>query len=1517
MKEELIAQWRRLFLRPAQHQLVNHQKPDGGMPHEGRTATDDLLGRHLEGAETVIVRMVDQHGLVRFGALDFDAATPEAWAAVLDTRREILGLGLPEPLIACSGGKGYHVLIPVSEPIHASTMREFLHELRAVTCGHLPPHVVEVRPDADRDTGAGGGNIRLLPALHQKARRWGGFLNPAAAPHPASSLPSPVDLADQAAILSACTPATPEQIKEANFRLGSDNEGGKWHASTFADQARLEPNLDALEEDEHPPCIQALLNGVPPQMQYDTANLNLAAYCRARQLAPEKAQDLARHMAENTIDHPTTKGLEERIRNFRSNRNAGPFICNYARNSRAWSEAFGGVLGGCLFCPARPSSGGASRAARSGPAVIAGGVSGEGAEEDAQSTEGASRASSGPLLPEPVAVDLLAWAWARKATLPELSRVWPHPYALMAAKTPSPTRASYFREMEKHISEIPKAAQDAARKGAARFLDRLEARIAAFDGEPSALEEAGTAALAMARQLDARARIAEMVAVETSRPSDVPAALVAQRIADAANSVLQEAGTTGPLASRREHLFAEMAKKDLPLVPTPFARLNDIMGGGLRGGRLYALLAPPKAGKTTFASQLLDHAAREGHPALYLGFEMAEEQMITAALARATGINSKLIESRNLTLEQAHEIRRALDGYLAREGKLLEIREAGLTTTISDAAAWASRVKAQHPGKTPIIVIDYLQLARLGVKEIDNHPSETKRVSAIAVACKDLARSTGAVVLALSSVTKAAETASKTEGEIDVNAARDSLAIVHAADGILALQTAMVKVKKSADEEETVTPWEKARYDAEKQGDPNASLLERALQRARTSYPNRQYHARLDILRNRGETGEVFLYYEKPFHRMLQSGLFSVDEDSRPDNTFQHADVFTDFRETDTGNAEEQKPASTPYRLVTDLAEARTALTELLLEANLFGGPAGLDLETTGLDPNTSRARLLQIAAPERPVLIIDLDKIGGLEAVIDCLDFPFVSHNAAFELGFLVKAGFQTYTNKRPIKAECTMLAAHVAGCESGSLSLKAVAKRFLDVDLDKAEQASDWSAPELTPEQLSYAAADAAILLELWPKIWAEVEAREGQRIYDLVKAAQVPIVKMALTGFYFDAAEQKVLLDKLQAEREQLSEGLKAVMAGREASGNDLQAWLEEALGGSGSTKHKAWPKTATGKLKTGEDDMRRNLALLPPEAEKAVTDLLLPFKRVEKQLTAFGSSLTAHVNPATGRIHPRIHLTGTITGRMSSSTPNIQQIPRDPTFRALFKAPEGRRLVICDYNAMELRVAAQIAGEEKLLKAFRDGVDPHKLTASMLLGKKPEEITKAERQLAKAVNFGLLYGQGAKGLAAYAASTYGVEMSEEAAGKHRRAWFAAYPAFEAWHTQLGRDARRALEVRTPAGRVRRWPHADKDKLGGFRVTEAYNTPVQGGAAEAMLAAMTHMGTVIDAFADAPGYDARMVAVVHDELILEAPGASAADVKAHLEHAMTSGFLEIFPGAPTAGLVEARIARTWAEK
>ncbi len=219
---------------------------------------------------------------------------------------------------------------------------------------------------------------------------------------------------------------------------------------------------------------------------------------------------------------------------------------------------------------------------------------------------------------------------------------------------------------------------------------------------------------------------------------------------------------------------------------------------------------------------------------------------------------------------------------------------------------------------------------------------------------------------------------------------------------------------------------------------------------------------------------------------------------------------------------------------------------------------------------------------------------------------------------------------------------------------------------------------------------------------------------------------------------------------------------------------------------------------------------------------------------KGLSTYGKGYAAHISPVTGRIHASF-LLGTAAGRLSCQSPNIQNPPRDAAFRALFAPAPGRCLVVADYGQIELRVAALVSGDSAMRAAYEQGQDLHRKTAAAVLGIEPGAVTKGQRQMAKAVNFGLLFGQGAKGLQAYAKASYGAELSQREAEKARAAFFTAYPGLRRWQEQQQEQARFAKQVHTPGGRCR--------GLDGDRqlATASLNTPIQGGAAECLLAAL----------------------------------------------------------------------------
>jgi DNA polymerase-1 len=584
------------------------------------------------------------------------------------------------------------------------------------------------------------------------------------------------------------------------------------------------------------------------------------------------------------------------------------------------------------------------------------------------------------------------------------------------------------------------------------------------------------------------------------------------------------------------------------------------------------------------------------------------------------------------------------------------------------------------------------------------------------------------------------------------------------------------------------------------------------------------------------------------------------------------------------------------YQYLTQLAEAESALAALAKTSERVG----LDIETTGLDPLQDRIRLIQLAVPGRPTLILDLFALGDLKALAPWLSrLRCVSHNAVFEASFLKFQGVD-------LLPECTLLAHHALTGEARDL--KSLMQHYLGRELDKTPQTSDWSQPNLTPEQLRYAALDAEVLPPLFDKIGAALLKQGSHEVYVLMQKAQVAVVAMRLQGIAFDSKAHAKLIQEIQDRSDRLFQRMKLERPDiNPNSPKQLTDWLCKECPADLLAD---WPKTKTGQLSTSTEVLKEQVPYLPEHTRNRVVELLLPWRQESKKLSSFGESLSKHIHSQTGRLHASFNLAGAVTGRMSCASPNLQQIPRDRTFRCLFQAAPGCHLIIADYSQMELRIAALLAEEPVLLDAYARGDDVHRLTAARLLGKDPSDVTAEDRQLAKAVNFGLLYGQQYAGLKRYAEASYGVRMSDEEAIQHRERWFASYPAIQRWHQESWETAQRKLCVITPSGRVRRFKSRRREDMSPM---EVYNTPVQGGAAEVLLKAL---GLLMPALRNA-GLTAQPVAVVHDEILLESPEREADIAARVLQRVMEEAMTAIFPEACTRGLVEAKIVRDWSEK
>jgi hypothetical protein len=363
-------------------------------------------------------------------------------------------------------------------------------------------------------------------------------------------------------------------------------------------------------------------------------------------------------------------------------------------------------------------------------------------------------------------------------------------------------------------------------------------------------------------------------------------------------------------------------------------------------------------------------------------------------------------------------------------------------------------------------------------------------------------------------------------------------------------------------------------------------------------------------------------------------------------------------------------------------------------------------------------------------------------------------------------------------------------------------------------------------------------------------------------------------------------------------------------RAGLGVDAAAWGELVKGAEAEMADAKEALAALG-LKHPEDDAQVRAALaargmvVTSTSGKALAahagDPLVVELRRYRQAAGFYWSTGRPVQQALrrGRVHATINPLSAPTGRMSCSRPNLLSIPKAPAYRRCIVPPAGHRLVVADYSAIELRVLAEITGDAALRKVFFDGGDPHAATAGAILRKPVSTVTQDERQRAKAVNFGFAFGMGPAKFIEYAAD-FGIVLTFPEAEALRSTYLAAYPSVAEWQRKTRADMR--LEVRTRGGRRRIF----ESKVAGY--TERLNTPVQGTAADGLKLAMVLLHRRL------PALGARLVLAIHDELLVEAPEATAEQVRALVERTMVDAMSHFIPSVPVKVTSSAR--PNWAE-
>jgi len=543
------------------------------------------------------------------------------------------------------------------------------------------------------------------------------------------------------------------------------------------------------------------------------------------------------------------------------------------------------------------------------------------------------------------------------------------------------------------------------------------------------------------------------------------------------------------------------------------------------------------------------------------------------------------------------------------------------------------------------------------------------------------------------------------------------------------------------------------------------------------------------------------------------------------------------------------------YQLITR-ADELPALLELFSHASAVG----LDSETTGLDPHTSKIRLLQFSFPGRNILL-DVFELpsDSLKPVFSFLENPAltkVAHNAKFDAKFLrsnfgvdLNGIFDTYLSSVLVGA----------GSEIDRHSLEASVQRLLSISMNKEAQLSDWSG-HLDKYQLEYAAHDSEVLLPLRDALAEKLNEMDLNVIAELEHECLPSIIDMEFRGVYLDQQRWTDRISIVRRECDAVSLSLKEEL-GRASSQMSL---FDSGMSVNLDSPH----QVRDALLRLGIDvDSTSEWHLTRMAGDHPIVARLLTYRSLSKSLSSFGEGLLEFVNPSTKRIHADFRQIGTPTGRITCSSPSLQQIPHGIEYRSCFRAPEGRRLVVADFSQIEMRILAELSNDDALLKAFRLREDLHRSTAAQMYGIPLTHVTPHLREKAKGLNYGLVYGMGAEGLAA----RLGITVEEAGALIDR--YFAAYPGVDRW---LRRAADLAIDegrARTASGRL--WVFnldpLNREEHGQLRRV-GKNAPIQGTGSDIFKRAMTITSNRLK------GSDAFIVNSIHDEIVVECDQATA---------------------------------------
>ena len=571
----------------------------------------------------------------------------------------------------------------------------------------------------------------------------------------------------------------------------------------------------------------------------------------------------------------------------------------------------------------------------------------------------------------------------------------------------------------------------------------------------------------------------------------------------------------------------------------------------------------------------------------------------------------------------------------------------------------------------------------------------------------------------------------------------------------------------------------------------------------------------------------------------------------------------------------------------TVIVQDDAALIDLVYALN---GAAAIawDVESTGVDPTVADLVGISLAiAPDRAYYLPVGHDEGAqlpLKDVIDALRPAFtnpeigkIAYNANYDYLMLARYGIEV----APVKFD-VMLAewcVNPAGKYSSPLGLKALALHRLNVEMTEIKQLLGSGRSQRTMNQVAiadaapYAGADAALTYRLWQEIAPELPRAGVQSLFDEMEMPLIPIIaEMEHAGVEIDSDFLREMSGRLQAELAHIQDEIFELNENRPFNINSpkqLNDVLFQQLG---------LPTTGLRRITHGYSTDASALEIL--QDQHPIVANILKYRELTKLKGTYVDALPALVNPQTGRVHTNFNQAGATTGRFSSSNPNLQNIPirseQGRQIRKAFVAGAGQLLLAVDYNQIELRVLAHMSEDEALLAAFHEGQDIHRATASAVFDVPLAEVDASQRDLAKRVNFGLMYGMGANRLARTS------QMTFEEADAFITRYFERLPRVRSYIQETQRRAQETGELRTLFGRLGDFGALKRPDVNRRHTQSllrvAINFPIQGSAADIMKMAML----AVHARIREEKLRAKMLLQVHDELVFEVPEAELEETR-----------------------------------